>query len=893
MGAPELHNTIVEQPDDIQETFPYLQIKSTGIAFHITQDSGGLQFGHVVACRSHGNKWKYSLRAHKRKPTFFRLSIRRYNLLRTRVKVCIFNSLSASGNHRNQSEGGDWDGMDDMAFCNAMLDIFNFIEPFNLEPLEGLLITNLDINFPDFNTIPQDLNTVDNIKTMIRRIDAIDSPHTPNEALPIQGGPTTAAEPYSTQTSEPSVLQSLTTDAHQDLGTILESGAPGRQNQPPPTVAPETKPAKRPKSKIHKCMEQDCEFETSCLRIYGMHAKNVHGAKSFKCPDCGTQSARKDNLSSRAHARICKMKQERERAKRLKESQVIEDVDTRTEKRVCLSDVRYDKISPSSRSSTPGTDVSRQLDLPQSEIGCQRPDGRVDENKLVAELKARLVAYEEENKRLKENDRKMLNRLKNIKRKSEEMETELDQARQDRDHLYERCKHLLIRLRTFKVTLSSGLSEFYEDISYSQPYAEFDTNDLNSFNHFFTFNSHTAELTSNNDGSNGFDLFDFSVLGIPTSTSGAGISPITVTNDSLANIIGYDENLGFLPESSQVASPKALGEGFTLEAQHGTFTSPAMASSSTSIGFQVEPLLPSTVTGNQVQGTNSSSIAIPQPIVPTETPKSPVSHSPTSFTPKKRKSKVKRVYTCAIDGFYTTCNRTYGDHMFKNHDIKHFRCETCNFQTARSDNLLIHGRSCKGKQQKAAKIPEFSKRQRVQKRVSLKNLPESIPETLASMSKVDGLVAPLDPLPLVDSSDTALENTLRPRKGNQALDSLPRSQTPRQNSECQLPNLESSTSPAGPKEANKCTSSGSFIIDELRAKIATLEQENTILKQENNTLSQENCTLKAEKDAREVTSQKIEELRGELKQTQFYCDVWQKTCGEMWKVSLQKSKEEP
>ncbi|KAF3190778.1 hypothetical protein TWF225_001754 [Orbilia oligospora] len=746
--------------------------------------------------------------------------------------------------------------MDDMAFCDAMLDMF--IEPFNLDPLEGRLITNLDISILDFNTIPQDLHTVDNIKTMMCLIDTIDPLRISNEALPTQGGPTTVTEPYSTQASEPSVLQSPTTDVHQDLETVLESGAPGRQPQTPPIVALETKPAKRPKSKIHKCKEQDCEFETSCIRIYGMHAKNVHGAKSFRCPDCGTQSARKDNLSSRAHARICKMKQERERAKRLKESQAAEDVDTRTRKRVCLSNVRDDKVSPSSRSSAPGTNVSRQLELPQSEIGCQRPGGIVDENNLVAELKARLVAYEEENKRLKENDRKMLNRLKNIKRKSEEMETELDQARQDRDHLYERCKH-----------------EFYKDISYSQPYAEFDTNDLNSFNRFFTFNSHTAGLTSDDDGSNGFDLFDFSVLGIPTSTSGAEINPITVTNDFLANFI---------------ASPKALGEGFTLEAQHGTFTSP-MASSSTSIGFQVEPLLPSTVTGNQVQDTNSSSIATPQPIVPTETPKSPVSSSPTSLTPKKRKSKVKKVYTCAIDGFHTTCNRTYGEHMLKSHNIKHFRCGNCSFQTARSDNLLIHDRSCKGKRQKAAMIPEFPNRQRVQKRVSLKNLPESIPETLESMSKVDGLVAPLDPLPLVDSLDIALENTLM--KGNQEPSSLPQSHAPRQNSECQLSNLESSTSPAGPKETNICISSGSSIIDELRAKIATLEQEKATLKQENNTLSQENCALKAEKRAREVTSQRIEELEEELEETRFDRGVWQNKCREMWKVSRQKSKEEP
>ncbi|KAF3077919.1 hypothetical protein TWF102_004054 [Orbilia oligospora] len=335
--------------------------------------------------------------------------------------------------------------MDDMAFCDAMLDMF--IEPFNLDPLEGRLITNLDISILDFNTIPQDPHTVDNIKTMMCLIDTIDPLRISNEALPTQGGPTTVTEPYSTQASEPSVLQSPTTDVHQDLEMVLESGAPGRQPQTSPTVTPETKPAKRPKSKIHKCKEQDCEFETSCIRIYGMHAKNVHGAKSFKCPDCGTQSARKDNLSSRAHARICKMKQERERAKRLKESQAAEDVDTRTRKRVCLSDVRDDKVSPSSRSSAPGTNVSRQLELPQSEIGCQRPGGIVDENNLVAELKARLVAYEEENKRLKENDRKMLNRLKNIKRKSEEMETELDQARQDRDHLYERCKQYESRKR--------------------------------------------------------------------------------------------------------------------------------------------------------------------------------------------------------------------------------------------------------------------------------------------------------------------------------------------------------------------------------------------------------------------------------------------------------------
>ncbi|KAF3284046.1 hypothetical protein TWF970_011272 [Orbilia oligospora] len=397
-----------------------------------------------------------------------------------------------------------------------------------------------------------------------------------------------------------------------------------------------------------------------------------------------------------------------------------------------------------------------------------------------------------------------------------------------------------------------------------------------------------TELTNNDDGPNGFDLFDLSVLGIPTSTSGAEIDPITVTNDLLANIISYDENLGFLPESSQVASSKALGEGFTLEAQHGTFTSPAMASSSTSIGFQVEPLLPSTATGNQVQGTNSSSIAIPQPIVPTETPKSPVSHSPTSLSPKKRKSKVKKVYTCTSDGFYTTCNRTYGEHMLKSHNIKPFGCENCNFETARSDNLLIHGRSCKGKQKKAAKIPEFPKRQRVQKRVSLKNIPESIPETLASMSKVDGLVAPLDPLPLVDSSETASENTLM--KGNQEPSPLPQSHAPNQNSECQLPNLESGTSPTSPKETNICTSSGSFEIYDLIAKIATLEQEKAVLKQENNTLSQENCTLKAEKRAREVTSQRIEELEEELEQTRFDRGVWQNKCREMWKVSRQKSK---
>ncbi|KAK6516239.1 hypothetical protein TWF506_006148 [Arthrobotrys conoides] len=294
------------------------------------------------------------------------------------------------------------------------------------------------------------------------------------------------------------------------------------------------------------------------------------------------------------------------------------------------------------------------------------------------------------------------------------------------------------------------------------------------------------------------------------------------------------------------------------------------------------------VTENQVQDIHSLLITNLQPIVPTEQPISSVSHPPTSLIAKKQKSKAKNGYTCSIDNFQTRSNRLYGEHMLENHDIKAFKCENCNFETARTDNLQIHGRSCKGKQKKARTITGVSKRRKDRKRVSLKDLPYSIPGTLTSTSasKAEGLAGSLDPPPLLlaKSPDTTSETTSR--KNTQEPSSLSRSQTPSQNSECQLPNRLESASPASLKETNMLTPSGSFKIDQLIATIAALKQQNA-------TLRQENCALKAEKHSQEVINQKFEEMQEELEQAQFDCDVWRNQCRKMRKASGQKSRKEP
>ncbi|KAK6508953.1 hypothetical protein TWF481_003721 [Arthrobotrys musiformis] len=203
--------------------------------------------------------------------------------------------------------------------------------------------------------------------------------------------------------------------------------------------APKSKQSNKRKLKRHRCPEPNCEYEATCLRDYGMHAQKTHGIKPFNCPDCGTRSARKDNLSASAHAKICKAKQEKAKKTSPERPRRPEKIAERARKRVRLSETSSETTkapitaSPNSNS-TPGFDDSNRLVLiPQSEIFCQNIPGTSDDAALLVELKAKLAACEEENKRLKEKDAKVRAKLKN-------METDLREAWQDRDFWYERYK---------------------------------------------------------------------------------------------------------------------------------------------------------------------------------------------------------------------------------------------------------------------------------------------------------------------------------------------------------------------------------------------------------------------------------------------------------------------
>ncbi|RVD81178.1 uncharacterized protein DFL_009052 [Arthrobotrys flagrans] len=314
----------------------------------------------------------------------------------------------------------------------------NIAEPF-LGHFDEFFLTCWDNNpvchDPNFQNLP----TIDNSLTAtISRVNTTGPMHFSMVTPLVQGGPTPPpSQPPFIQPSEANDLQIPQTDIPQNSEEISELKTP-EQLQVLPTEALETN-----RARIHKCTEPNCEFQTPCARTYGKHVKQAHGIKPFICSDCGTRSAREDTLSPRAHATICKIKQERSKIKRPRELQGVENAVKKAKKRVCLPDVLNETASRSTSpksSLTSGSDLSMQPDKPQIKMVLQKFDGIVDENSLLAELRDRLAAFEEENKQLKE-------KLKDMEIESKEMESELCKARQGREYWYECYKECESRKR--------------------------------------------------------------------------------------------------------------------------------------------------------------------------------------------------------------------------------------------------------------------------------------------------------------------------------------------------------------------------------------------------------------------------------------------------------------
>ncbi|KAK6357611.1 hypothetical protein TWF718_001919 [Orbilia javanica] len=434
-------------------------------------------------------------------------------------------------------------------------------------------------------------------------------------------------------------------------------------------------------------------------------------------------------------------------------------------------------------------------------------------------------------------------------------------------------------------TLNSENSNYsyLEDIYFANLGFEsylFDNNNFELFD-----NSHTSDLTSSDDRSNGtHSQIEGSFPDVQSPDAGAKDALTTLATDVLVGNTDYDENPALIPEQSQQGFPKSIGGEASFEVQHGAGTSHMVPS----IGAAFQ-MLSSTVTGNQVQGATVSSTIVLQSPQPTRHPNPPFSHSSSSPAPEKRNSKTKQVYTCQFDGFKTESNRLYGEHMLESHNIKCFQCENCKFRTARSDNLGVHKKTCKRNQKKATNLSGVTKRRRGEKRVSMKNLPHPMAEALASTATTSGISA----FPSISHSSGTTSATSS-AENDQGSTSLSQSQTPSQSSECRL------SSPANASRISLehervigPSNSSSLNIDELMAKIVTLEQRNMVLERENSVLRQKNCALKAENQTQEAARQNFDELQEKLNQAVFDRDVWYEKCAEMRKVGRKQPGREP
>ncbi|KAK6535947.1 hypothetical protein TWF281_000196 [Arthrobotrys megalospora] len=287
--------------------------------------------------------------------------------------------------------------------------------------------------------------------TTMSQISTIDELlHTPGEVHPSENGPASTTPSLTDQTTLIDNPKRKVTEPLKNFEIILEQGVPEKA---PQSQTPKETESKKPrkqasKVKVHKCPKPNCDFETLCTRTYGTHERDVHGTKSFICPDCGTRSARKDNLSPRAHQRVCKARQEKVNG--VKEPPEATIAIRKTNNRVCLRDILAEKTSrdtsPQSSSSSE-IDVSRQPMITINDATFQKPVGGSDQNSLFAEMAARLAACKEEIKRLKENDIKMQNRCRKMGAKLEDAKADLFEARQDRDMWYDRYRRCESRKR--------------------------------------------------------------------------------------------------------------------------------------------------------------------------------------------------------------------------------------------------------------------------------------------------------------------------------------------------------------------------------------------------------------------------------------------------------------
>ncbi|KAK6535946.1 hypothetical protein TWF281_000195 [Arthrobotrys megalospora] len=261
----------------------------------------------------------------------------------------------------------------------------------------------------------------------------------------------------------------------------------------------------------------------------------------------------------------------------------------------------------------------------------------------------------------------------------------------------------------------------------------------------------------------------------------------------------------------------------------------------------------------------------PSNVKPTEQPNSDArTKTPApipSSLPRKRKRKLKsdKVYHCEVHNFETSCDRQFGEHMWKEDKIKYFGCDDCDFRSARKDNLVIHRKSCKGRQQKDENQAVVSKLQGGTKRVSIKNIrnPDVNPEASAPASAI--ISPPADPTPA--SRDAEGPAVLR------------QSQLPGR----QIPNPRS-ISENDAERTKIAPAHDSSKVYELMAKISALEHENTTLKQENSTLKAENLGL-------DTTRGKLEAIQEELEETKSDRDVWYEQCKMLRKADRMRQKQ--
>ncbi|KAF3086824.1 hypothetical protein TWF569_011245 [Orbilia oligospora] len=230
---------------------------------------------------------------------------------------------------------------------------------------------------------------------------------------------------------------------------------------------------------------------------------------------------------------------------------------------------------------------------------------------------------------------------------------------------------------------------------------------------------------------------------------------------------------------------------------------------------------------------------------------------------------VKRKYStqdCRICTKSFPSLRTLGDHMLRLHNIKIFKCENCEYESSRGDNVRVHQRKCKAVPKEGIGAPK-------RHRVSMKSLTKSpattdlgtAPETTSGLSLEN------------DSSSeihkrVTHETTPGPRHSNNSDSDIANSIS-RDILNIPPTDIQLNIRPVDPEI------SGPGVYDDrigkLIDKILQLEEENKQLKEDNERLKEKI------KQSKGNTKDGLERLRKELEDSQFEASLWKRTSLEL------------